>query len=105
MALLNVTATVSRNFSAIGRTAPTISSEEYWLKGEVTVSATPHDALIRVYRKDTGALLASGRSSEPLGTFSVSWLGYSGSVYWMAFDDRGSPVYNAKVRDLVSGIQ
>ncbi len=105
MALLDVKATVVRNHSAIGQSSPTISSEEYWLKGDVTVASAPYDALIRVYRKDTGALLASGRSSEPLGTFSVSWLGYSGSVYWMAFDDSGSPVYNAKVRDLVSGIQ
>ncbi len=105
MALLNVLATVSRNFSARGRSAPTASTEEYWLKGDIVVASVPYDALVRVYRKDTGAFLASGRSDEPLGTFCVSWLGYSGPVYWMAFDDSGTPVYNAKVRDLVSGIQ
>lgn len=105
MTLLDVTATVPRNLSAARGMNVTDTSDEYWLKGTVTVASTPHDALIRVYRKDTGTLLVTGRSNNPEGSFSVSWLGYSGPVYWMAFDDGGSPIYNAKVRDLVSGIQ
>lgn len=104
MALRDVAFTLSRSVSGNGASPSTASTTEYFLKGLVEVSSNPFDALIRVYRKDTGALLASGRSNNPKGKFQVSWLGYDGPVYWIAFDDSGSPIYNAKVLDLVYGI-
>jgi hypothetical protein len=104
MALLDVAFTLSRSISGNGASPSTDSTTEYFLKGLVDVSSSPFDALIRVYRKDTGALLASGRSNRPKGKFQVSWMGYDGPVFWIAFDDSGSPIYNAKVLDLVYGI-
>lgn len=104
MVLRDVKPTVHRGMSCNGATAAPNTNTEYFLKGTITVSAAPFDALIRVYRKDTGTLLAAGRSSLPLGEFTVSWMGFSGQVFWIAFDDRGSPVLNAKIFDLVYGV-
>jgi len=104
MTLRDVKPTVNRCMSCNGAAAPPNSGTEYFMKGLVAVSSAAYDALIRVYRKDTGTLLASGRSSLPLGQFQVSWMGYDGPVFWIAFDDSGSPIYNAKVLDLVYGI-
>jgi hypothetical protein len=80
------------------------SQQLFYLKGVVTVSGLPYDAKIRVYRRDNGRLLVEGRSNAPVGKFQVSWAGYNGLVYWMVFDDSGSPIYNAKVLDLVQGV-
>lgn len=59
--------------------------------------------LLRVYRRDNGALLASGYSDLPGSRFHISWSGYAGQVFIIAFDDLGiNPDFNCQVYDLIT---
>lgn len=76
-----------------------------WVKGVVKQEGLFVVRKLRVYRRDTGVLLAEGRSNDGLGKFNISWEGYTGQVYVIVFDDASlAPDYNAEIFDLVTPI-
>jgi hypothetical protein len=74
-----------------------------YVAGTVKENKTLVNRRVRVYRRDTGTLLAQGISVS--GRFQFSFSGYTGKIYIIAFDDTTfTPDLDARIFDLVDSV-
>jgi hypothetical protein len=76
------------------------TADEYQITGTVTEDETGVQRVVRVYRRDNGALVRD-LVSEPDGTFDIRWreLDDSDEYFVIAFDDDNLPNLEAIARD------
>lgn len=82
----------------------TPTTQTYSVTGVVkTDNQVESGHILRMYRRDTGALLAQ-TTSDTQGSFTLTTSGYSGLVSVIAYDIAHTPMLNAIIYDLVTPI-
>ena len=76
----------------------------YFAQGKVTIGGLPVSRLVRIRRRDTGAVLVQGYSGGN-GYFHYKWAGYAGPIEATIYDEGAISVdYNCKILDMLTPV-